>query len=83
MEVDNSESLFFPLWANGELKTSLEKIGRRVELITEWGRDDVYKVIQSSSKIPLLITTLLFLLIYQLVFISLTFSFGILGIKKQ
>lgn len=83
VEADNSESLFFPLWASGELKTSLEQFASREELIREYGRDDVYKIIQSSSKIPLLITTLIFLVIYQLIFVSLTFSFGILGIKKQ
>jgi hypothetical protein len=38
-------------------------------------------VIQSSSKAPLLVTTLLMLFIYQLAFLSLTFSFGLLGIK--
>jgi hypothetical protein len=82
-DVPNSESLFFPLWANGELKIGLDKFETRAALIQEWGRDDVYKVIQASSKAPILFTTLLFLLIYQLIFISLTFAFGLLGIKKQ
>jgi hypothetical protein len=81
VDVENSTPLFFPLWSEGELKTYLEKFGTRSELIRQWGRDDVYKVIQSSSTIPLLITTILLLIIYQLIFVSLTFSFGILGIK--
>ncbi|WP_018612488.1 hypothetical protein [Segetibacter koreensis] len=81
VDVENSNSLFFPLWAEGELKTYLEKFGSRPELIRQWGRDDVYKVIQSSSTVPLLFTTILLLIIYQLIFVSLTFSFGILGIK--
>jgi len=81
VEVEGSDAVFFPLWTSGELKESLSKMGSREELINQWGRDDVYKVIQSSSKAPLLITTLLMLFIYQLAFLSLTFSFGLLGIK--
>lgn len=80
--VENSDSIFFPLWANGELKNGLNQFGSRNELINQWGRDDVYKVIQSSSNIPLLLTTLIMLFIYQLTFVSLTFSFGLLGIKS-
>ena len=83
LEVENSDSLFFPLWSSGELKTNLDKFGNRDELINQWGRDDVYKVIQSSSETPLLITTLIMLFIYQLTFLSLTFSFGLLGIKSS
>src|SRR6476469_102462 len=68
VEAENSNPVFFPLWANGELKEGLLKLGTRNELINQWGRDDVYKVIQSSSQTPLLITTLIMLFIYQLIF---------------
>jgi len=81
VEVVDSDSLFFPLWTNGELQEGILKYGSRYELIGEWGRDDVYKVIQSTSEIPLMVTTLLMLFIYQLIFVTLTFSFGLLGIK--
>jgi hypothetical protein len=81
--VENSESLFFPLWSNGELKASILKFGSRNELIDQWGRDDVYKVIQSSSETPLLITTLIMLINYMLTFLSLTFTFGLLAIKSM
>ena len=81
--VENSDSLFFPLWANGELNNGMTQFGSRNELITQWGRDDVYKVIQSSSNIPLLVTTIIMLFLYQLTFVSLTFSFGLLGIKSS
>lgn len=81
VEVPDTDAVFFPLWANGELKTGIATAGGRNELIAQWGRDDVYKVIQASSKTPLLLTTLLLLLIYQLTFVSLTVSFGLPGIK--
>jgi hypothetical protein len=81
--VNNSEALYFPLWPAGELKESLQQFGSKAELIRQWGRDDVYKVIQSSSTIALQFTTLILLIIYQLIFVSLTFSFGILGIKSS
>jgi hypothetical protein len=83
VEVANSNAVFFPLWAEGELKNNLLKFGSRNELINQWGRDDVYKVIQSSSEVPLLITTLILLCIYQFIFISLTFAFGLLAIKSS
>jgi hypothetical protein len=82
VEVENSDSVFFPLWSKGELKANILKSGSRNELIDQWGRDDVYKVIQSSSETPLLITTLIMLFIYMLTFLSLTFSFGLLAIKS-
>jgi hypothetical protein len=82
VEVENSDSVFFPLWTKGELKANILKFGSRDELINQWGRDDVYKVIQSSSEIPLLITTLIMLFNYMLTFLSLTFAFGMLAIKS-
>ncbi len=81
VDVPHSSPVFFPLWAKGELKLALQQFSR-AELITEWGRDDVYKLIQSSSKLPLIITTIILLLVYLCVFISLTFTFGVLGIKR-
>jgi hypothetical protein len=82
--VDNADSLFFPLWANGELQKGLADYGgSKSELIRQWGRDDVYKVIQNSSTAPLLWTTILFLFIYQLIFVALTFAFGVLGTKHS
>ena len=80
-DVPNSTSLFFPLWEKGELKQGLQDLGSRTELIRQWGRDDVYEVINESSKVPLLITTLILLFVYQLVFVSLSFSFGAIGIR--
>lgn len=81
VEVPAAKSLFFPMWPAGELRADLQKFGSRTEVIHQWGRDDVYKEIQESSRTALIITTLIFLLVYQLIFASLTFSFGILGIK--
>ncbi len=82
-DVPDSNALFFPIWPQGELKENLASMGSRTELIHQWGRDDVYAIIQSSSKSALLISTLTFLFVYQLIFLALTFSFGILGIKAN
>jgi H+/Cl- antiporter ClcA len=77
----DSKPLFFPVWPQGELKQGLQEMGSKANLIKEWGRDDVHTVIQSSSSAMLNYSMLLFLLIYQLVFVSLTFAFGILSIR--
>jgi len=81
-DITNSESLFFPLWSQGDLKIYLQEYGSRTELITQFGRDDVAKLIETTSKTSLLITTILFLILYQLIFIPLTYAFGLLAIKS-
>ncbi|SEO94658.1 hypothetical protein [Mucilaginibacter sp. OK283] len=77
----DSKSVFFPVWPQGELRQGLQETGSKANLIREWGRDDVRTVIQSSSSAMLNYSMLLFLLIYQLIFVSLTFAFGILSIR--
>jgi hypothetical protein len=77
----DSKPVFFPVWPQGELRQGLQETGSKANLIREWGRDDVRTVIQSSSSAMLNYSMLLFLLIYQLIFVSLTFAFGILSIR--
>ncbi len=81
-EVPNSNSLFFPLWAQGDLKQNLEIFGSRSELITQFGRDDVAKLIKDTSNTSLILTTIILLAIYQLIFVSLTYAFGMLAVKS-
>ena len=50
-------------------------------MIEQLGRDDVAKLIRESSHTTLIVTTIILLAIHQLVFVSLTFSFGLLAIK--
>lgn len=83
VEVTGSTPIFFPFFPEGELKEGLDKYNSAYKLIQSWGKDDVYKVILSSSQISLAYTKVIFLFIYQLIFVSLTFSFGILGIKTN
>src|SRR5690606_28095179 len=49
IQVPHSRSLLFPLWPQDELREGLITHGSKLELIHNWGVDDVYKVIQSSS----------------------------------
>lgn len=80
VEVPNSESLLFPFWPQNELKEGLTEFGSKAELIRNWGRDDVYKMIQRSSSVALQFTKIIFLTVYIAIFICLTLAFGILGI---
>ena len=79
--VNGSSPLFFPAWPQGELQHGLATLGSKAALIKEWGRDDVFHVINSSSSLMLTYTTLLFLFVYQLIFVSLTFAFGSLALR--
>jgi hypothetical protein len=83
VQVPYSNSLLFPLWPQGELKEGLISYGSKFGLIQHWGADDVYKVIQSSSPAAVQLTSLVFLFNYLVVFVSITFAFGILGIKNS
>lgn len=80
-EVPHSANLLFPLWPGRELAEGLQMHGSQLRLVEAWGRDDVYKVIQSSSSISVQLTIILFLLNYMGIFVTLTTGFGILGIK--
>lgn len=77
----HSKPLFFPFWPQGDLQYNLWKYGGRMQIIRAFGRDDVYTLIEESSKVALIFTSLIFLLIYQAVFMSVTMAFGLLGIK--
>ncbi|MGF7038740.1 hypothetical protein [Mucilaginibacter lappiensis] len=81
VEFSGTSPLFFPIWPQGELKQGLATMGSKINLVKEWGRDDVFHVIRSSSSLMLTYTTLFFLFVYQLVFVSLTFAFGILALR--
>ncbi|WP_373492649.1 hypothetical protein [Aquiflexum sp.] len=83
VKVPHSDPLLFPFWPQGELYSGLIQHGSSYELIQNWGRDDVYKVIQSSSSASLQFTVLILLLVYVLVFVAITYAFGILGIKNR
>ncbi len=80
-EIPHTGDLLFPVWSNGELAEGLQMYGNRMKLVETWGRDDVFKVIQSSSPVAVQVTITLFLLTYTGVFVTLTTGFGILGIK--
>lgn len=79
--LPDHEALFFPIWPQGELQRGLSQLGGKASLIQEWGRDDVFKVIRSSSSSMLTLTTLIFLFVYQLIFVCLTFAFGLLALR--
>ncbi len=79
-EVPYTEDLLFPVWSGGELKEGLQMYGSQLRLVEAWGRDDVFKVIQSSSSISIQLTIIIFLLNYLGIFATLTVGFGILGI---
>lgn len=80
-EVPHTAPLLFPVAPRGELAEGLQTFGSQLRLVEAWGRDDVYKVIQSSSSVSIQLTIILFLLNYMGIFITLTTGFGLLGIR--
>jgi hypothetical protein len=77
----NFTPVFFPFFPQGELKQALEKLGSKADVVREWGSGDLVGVIRSSSSLSLTFTMLIFLFVYQLMFVSLTFAFGLLSMR--
>jgi len=81
LQTGHSKPVFFPFWPQGDLQYNILKYGGRMEIIYKFGRDDVYNLIEQTSKVSLIITSLIFLLIYQAVFMAITLGFGLTSIK--
>ena len=72
------DSVFFPLWASGELSIKIEQAGSRLQLLNLTGSGNVKRIIDASSTMNLLITKFLSMILYTAVFAFLTLTFGYL-----
>lgn len=77
-------TVYFPLWLDGEIAQMVADKGGRNAAIDEYGPADVSETINRmpGGNIALSLTTVLHLLIYQLIFTSLAAAFGVLGIHQ-
>lgn len=75
------EPVFFPLWSSGDLTFALAEAGSRYNAVEMFGKDGIEKIIESSSQIAISTTNILFIFLYQGLFLGLVSGFALLGIK--
>jgi hypothetical protein len=81
--VDGRGTAYYPLYINGEIAESVNSAGSRRAAIERWGIDTVLEEINELPGYYLTITTIILLFIYQLIFTTLTITFGLLGFHKR
>jgi hypothetical protein len=74
------DAVFFPLFSQGELSELLTEYTKQ-ELVIHYGIDYVNPIINSSSSFQLVITTIILIINYLLIFVNLISAFCILGIR--
>lgn len=74
---------YYPLWLSGEVSRMVERAGSRESAIERYGIGGVKGAIDGMGSLPIAITSILLLLIYQGIFTSLTLAFGLPGFHMQ
>ncbi len=75
--------VYFPLLFNDALTQEVAEYGGKMGFIEHWLGDGSNMLISKLASTQLLITTILFMFIYQLVFTSLAAGFGMLGVTQE
>lgn len=75
--------LFFPLQLEGDLKEMVSKSGSRIEVIENFGIDEIEQQLFKQSEENRTLTIIVLLTNYILIFTSLTLIFGINSIEKE
>jgi hypothetical protein len=75
--------LFFPLIINGDLKEMVEKSGSRIAAIEDYGIDEVEEQLFKQPEFNYSITIVILLLVYSILFTTLTLSFGVNSIEYE
>jgi len=81
IEHSTRGNLFFPLALKGDLKEMVDKSGSRVAAIENYGIDEVEEQLFKQPDINYTITVISLLLVYTILFTSLTLSFGVNAIE--
>ncbi len=81
-EYEDFSRVYFPLFPSKELQNEINAAGGKFEFVEKWFGDGANKQIQKLSATQLIITNIIFLVIYQFIFTTLTIGFGLLGIRE-
>ena len=76
-------SVYFPIWLDGRIADMVSKAGGRTATITKYGIDAVRQAIEQNANNSLALTTVILLVVYQMIFTALGVSFGLLGFHRE
>jgi hypothetical protein len=75
-------TVYFPLWASGELDALVTKAGGRWSALDRYGYFGVYSAVQRMPFYALPVTSGILLFFYQSIFTTLAIAFGLVGFHK-
>jgi hypothetical protein len=81
--VEGRGTAYYPLYLSGEIASSVNRAGSRRAAIERYGIDEVLEEIDELPGHYLTLTTILLLFVYQLVFTTLTVTFGLIGFHQK
>jgi hypothetical protein len=77
--VHQRGTAYYPLWTSGKIADMVARAGSRKAAIERYGIAAVAQAIDEMPGIPLELTTIVLLFIYQGIFTTLSIMFGLLG----
>lgn len=76
-------SVYFPIWLDGRIADMVSTSGGRPAAITKYGIDAVRQAIEQADNNSLALTTVILLVVYQMIFTALGVCFGLLGFHRE
>jgi len=74
---------YYPVWLSGDISRMVERAGSREAAIERYGIGGVRDSIDRMGGLPLALTSVLLLLVYQGIFTSLAVAFGLAGFHMR
>lgn len=80
---EDFSQVYFPLFPSARLSEELNALGGKLSFVQKWLGDGANKRIERFSSSELIITNVIFLIVYQAIFSSVTLAFALLGIREE
>lgn len=76
-------SVYYPLWITGGLEDLVKRSGGRWSALDRYGNYAILEAVEAQPPSYVIFTTIIFILVYQAIFTSLTIAFGLLAVRKE
>jgi hypothetical protein len=80
---EDYSQVYFPLFTSDQLSNEINSLGGKLQFVQKWGGDGVKMRIERFSGRELIITNVIFLVLYQFIFSFVTLAFALLGIREE
>lgn len=82
-QYEDFSRVYFPLFPSEALSDAINTAGGKMEFVEKWMGDGATRQIEKLSASQMIQTSIIFLIVYQFIFTTLTVSFGLLGIREE